>query len=88
MRNKLLFSSVLLAASVSLSAQQSATITLHADQGKQIIPKEIYGQFAEHLSSFVLKSCARGLTVRTTRRRRFARLKSVGSTVLNDLRRL
>ena len=41
MRNKLLFSSVLLAASVSLSAQQSATITLHADQGKQIIPKEI-----------------------------------------------
>lgn len=53
MRNKLLFSSVLLAASVSLSAQQSATITLHADQGKQIIPKEIYGQFAEHLGTCI-----------------------------------
>ena len=37
MRNKLLFSSVLLAASVSLSAQKSATITLHADQGTQVI---------------------------------------------------
>ena len=53
MRNKLLFSSILLAASVSLSAQQSATITLHADQGKQIIPKEIYGQFAEHLGTCI-----------------------------------
>ena len=42
MRNKLLFSSVLLAASVSLSAQKSATITLHADQGTQVIPKEIW----------------------------------------------
>ena len=40
MRNKLLFSSVLLAASVSLSAQKSATITLHADQGTQVIPKK------------------------------------------------
>ena len=53
MRNKLLFSSVLLAASVSLSAQKSATITLHADQGTQVIPKEIYGQFAEHLLSLI-----------------------------------
>ena len=53
MRNKLLFSSVLLAASVSLSAQKSATITLHADQGTQVIPKEIYGQFAEHLGTCI-----------------------------------
>ena len=59
MRNKLLFSSVLLAASVSLSAQQSATITLHADQGKQIIPKEIYGQFAEHLGTWVRRPLGR-----------------------------
>ena len=55
MRNKLLFSSVLLAASVSLSAQKSATITLHADQGTQVIPKEIYGQFAEHLGTIACK---------------------------------
>lgn len=53
MRNKLLFSSILLAASVSVSAQKSATITLHAEQGKQIIPKEIYGQFAEHLGTCI-----------------------------------
>ena len=53
MRNKLFFSSVLLAASVSLSAQKSATITLHADQGTQVIPKEIYGQFAEHLGTCI-----------------------------------
>ena len=53
MRNKLLFSSVLLAASVPLSAQKSATITLHADQGTQVIPKEIYGQFAEHLGTCI-----------------------------------
>ena len=41
MKAKLLVSTAFLAASVSLSAQKSATITLHADQGKEIIPKEI-----------------------------------------------
>ena len=46
MKAKLLVSTAFLAASVSLSAQKSATITVHADQGKEIIPKEIYGQFA------------------------------------------
>ena len=51
MKAKLLVSTAFLAASVSLSAQKSATITVHADQGKEIIPKEIYGQFAEHLGS-------------------------------------
>ena len=45
MKAKLLVSTAFLAASVSLSAQKSATITVHADQGKEIIPKEIYGQF-------------------------------------------
>ena len=53
MKAKLLVSTAFLAASVSLSAQKSATITLHADQGKEIIPKEIYGQFAEHLGSCI-----------------------------------
>ena len=36
MKAKLLVSTAFLAASVSLSAQKSATITLHADQGKEI----------------------------------------------------
>ena len=53
MKAKLLVSTAFLAASVSLSAQKSATITVHADQGKEIIPKEIYGQFAEHLGSCI-----------------------------------
>ena len=56
MKAKLLVSTAFLAASVSLSAQKSATITLHADQGKEIIPKEIYGQFAEHLGSCIYRS--------------------------------
>ena len=53
MKAKLLVSTAFLAASVSLSAQKNATITVHADQGKEIIPKEIYGQFAEHLGSCI-----------------------------------
>jgi alpha-L-arabinofuranosidase len=32
---------------------EDATVTIHADQGKQIIYKEIYGQFAEHLGSCI-----------------------------------
>lgn len=53
MKNKLLLSSLILSTSLSLNAQEKATITLHADQGKQIIPKEIYGQFAEHLGTCI-----------------------------------
>ena len=53
MKAKLLVSTAFLAASVSLSAQKNTTITVHADQGKEIIPKEIYGQFAEHLGSCI-----------------------------------
>ncbi|WP_321332427.1 alpha-L-arabinofuranosidase C-terminal domain-containing protein [uncultured Bacteroides sp.] len=45
--------SALLVASMSLSAQKSAVIRIHTEQGKQIIPKEIYGQFAEHLGSCI-----------------------------------
>jgi alpha-N-arabinofuranosidase len=39
--------------SATVFAQQKATMTIHADQGKQIIPKEIYGQFAEHLGTCI-----------------------------------
>ena len=53
MRTKLLVSTAFLAVSISLSAQKEATITVHIDQGKEIIPKEIYGQFAEHLGSCI-----------------------------------
>ncbi|MDR0895479.1 MAG: alpha-N-arabinofuranosidase [Prevotellaceae bacterium] len=53
MSKKILACSLLWAASTSLSAQQSATINLNADQGKTIIPKEIYGQFAEHLGTCI-----------------------------------
>ncbi len=53
MRTRILFSGALLAASLSLSAQKSATIKVNINEGKQIIPKEIYGQFAEHLGSCI-----------------------------------
>lgn len=38
---------------ISLNAQKSATITIKTDEAKQIIPKEIYGQFAEHLGTCI-----------------------------------
>ena len=50
---KQILTSALLVASMSLSAQKSASIKIYADQGKEIIPKEIYGQFAEHLGSCI-----------------------------------
>ncbi|MBQ8674379.1 MAG: alpha-N-arabinofuranosidase [Bacteroides sp.] len=53
MKTKYMLSGLLVAASLTLSAQNSATITLKADEGKEIIPKEIYGQFAEHLGSCI-----------------------------------
>ena len=34
-------------------AQQKAVVSIHPEQGKQIIPKEIYGQFAEHLGTCI-----------------------------------
>ena len=42
-----------MAACVSLYAQHPATITVYGDRGERIIPKEIYGQFAEHLGSCI-----------------------------------
>lgn len=40
-------------AALPVFAQQKATVTVHPDQGKQVINKEIYGQFAEHLGTCI-----------------------------------
>jgi alpha-N-arabinofuranosidase len=42
-----------LAAVLPMSAEQKASITVYSEQGKRIIPKEIYGQFAEHLGTCI-----------------------------------
>ena len=44
---------LMLAALPGLRAQEKATVTLHADQGKNIISRHIYGQFAEHLGTCI-----------------------------------
>lgn len=49
---KTLFGITLLAI-MPLYAQQKATITVHPDQGKEIISKHIYGHFAEHLGTCI-----------------------------------
>ena len=53
MRARFFLGSLCLTAAISLSAQKSATITLQPDQATDIIPKEIYGQFAEHLGTCI-----------------------------------
>ena len=53
MKARLILGSLCLSASLSLSAQKSATITLQPEKATQIIPKEIYGQFAEHLGTCI-----------------------------------
>ena len=53
MKTKFFISGLMLSAAMTLSAQQQAVVTIHADQGEQIIPKEIYGQFAEHLGTCI-----------------------------------
>ena len=53
MKTKFFISGLMLSAAMTLSAQQQAIVTIHADQGEQIIPKEIYGQFAEHLGTCI-----------------------------------
>ncbi|HJV78188.1 MAG TPA: alpha-L-arabinofuranosidase C-terminal domain-containing protein [Paludibacter sp.] len=51
---KKLLLATLLMGSVTLGAQTSTSkITIHADQGKNVINKEIYGQFAEHLGTCI-----------------------------------
>jgi alpha-N-arabinofuranosidase len=45
---------VSLIAAISFSAQaQDVNISIQADKGTQIIPKEIYGQFSEHLGTCI-----------------------------------
>ena len=44
---------VCLLSSTTTIISQDATVTIHADQGKWKINKEIYGQFAEHLGSCI-----------------------------------
>lgn len=43
----------LLALAMPVFAQQTNTLTLHPDKAEQVIPREIYGQFAEHLGSCI-----------------------------------
>lgn len=50
---KLIISTVFSAACVFMASAQNTTVTIHANQGKNIINKEIYGQFAEHLGSCI-----------------------------------
>ena len=50
---KLLLSAVITLATTVSATAQNVTATLHADQGKSTINKEIYGQFAEHLGSCI-----------------------------------
>ena len=51
---KKLFLATMLLGLLNLSAQNGTSkITIHADQGKNIINKEIYGQFAEHLGNCI-----------------------------------
>ncbi len=52
MKKSLLLSICALLA-ISLNAQKSATISVKMDEATQIIPKEIYGQFAEHLGTCI-----------------------------------
>jgi alpha-N-arabinofuranosidase len=53
MMKKLFLCSLIVAGAWGVQAQKSATVSVHADQGTQIIQKEIYGQFAEHLGTLV-----------------------------------
>ncbi len=51
---KKLITTALLSAACTLGIQaQNATATIHVNEGKQKIYKEIYGQFAEHLGSCI-----------------------------------
>lgn len=52
MKTKLFLFGLMLAASSGLNAQIT-TVTVKANEGTQVIPKEIYGQFAEHLGSCI-----------------------------------
>ena len=48
---KNLLTTLIISASALPVMAQDATVTLRSDEAKQIIPREIYGQFAEHLGT-------------------------------------
>ena len=52
MKKLFLWGALALGATLNATAQD-ATVTIHADQGKYKINREIYGQFAEHLGSCI-----------------------------------
>ena len=53
MRTKPLLVALALSLGMSVSAQKETQVKLNLEQAKQIIPKEIYGQFAEHLGTCI-----------------------------------
>lgn len=53
MKIKPLFGMALLIGAIPLFAQKEAQVTLFPEQAKVQIPKEIYGQFAEHLGTCI-----------------------------------
>ena len=48
-KKNILISSILSFAAICTVSAQDVQLTLHPDKAENIIPKEIYGQFAEHL---------------------------------------
>lgn len=50
---KILIALCLLLTTSTYTIAQHVSITIHGDQGSHIIPKEIYGQFSEHLGSCI-----------------------------------
>nr|MCR5434114.1 alpha-N-arabinofuranosidase [Bacteroidaceae bacterium] len=50
---RIILAALLVLLNVSELLAQEAQVTIHADQGKSKINKEIYGQFAEHLGSCI-----------------------------------
>ncbi|MDR0981794.1 MAG: alpha-N-arabinofuranosidase [Culturomica sp.] len=53
MNKKIIVCSLLLAFSAPLLAQETSTVNLNVNEAKTVIPKEIYGQFAEHLGTCI-----------------------------------
>lgn len=52
-KHRFILGGLMWVACVGVSAQQTATLTVHADRPGDIISKEIYGQFAEHLGTCI-----------------------------------
>ena len=48
-KKNILLTSLLSLAAITTASAQDVQLTLHPDKAENIIPKEIYGQFAEHL---------------------------------------